>query len=294
MSKIDFSIYNKLFDFCMTNEYHFEDVKSLQQEFNIDEEYIQNMISLSKFIKNVKGEAKENIEHKYTDLLYDYKEILNQTSVLAQELNLNTSYELSILYTYLLWNGYFSQNCQMKYDMEKRLILCGLDSLSIMTGYGICLNFSNMLKDFLNHCGFDSAVISSNRMFWKNELMDHVFTLIKDNDKFYIFDSTNVLSLEPKKIDQAKIVVGKKIFKHKYKLYPYNSYYLNFDSKSIETLDDFRTTTDFESPYSKKDYLMTQKRCLELLQNNEHLLNNYYFTVRENIDYIANKVLLKK
>ena len=77
---------------------------------------------------------------------------------LALELGVSNSLQLSNLYTYLLWNGYLSKNKTNIYSEERKL-LEGLFFVDVMDGIGVCLNYADMLKDFLKACDHEAAVL---------------------------------------------------------------------------------------------------------------------------------------
>lgn len=184
-----------------------------------------------------------------------------------------------------MWNGYISKNQNFNYQIEKRALISGMYSFDIMNGNGVCLNFSDMLKDILIECGYNSSIllnkITSKEEIKKfyvpeierniikpyniitkamplvfkpiiNKIGNHAFNLIEDNGKLYIYDSTNLLFLQLDSTIVADILAGKGVFK----LTPYLSYILN-DSKERSTLDTLHTIDNFTSPYNRKDYIVT-------------------------------------
>lgn len=154
----------------------------------------------------------------------NYSKILNKFKVLVQELKLNNSLEISILYTYLMWNGYFSKDNKLFYKTQDRAIIQNNFSYDIMCGGAVCLNFSDMLKDILNECGYSSSILL-NRLIKERDLKkdyiplierniaktkfnfnllsvlvspltkkigNHAFNLIEENGQLYIYDPTNL------------------------------------------------------------------------------------------------------
>ena len=243
----------------------------------------------------------------------DYKEILRKTKLLSQELKLNNSLEISNLFTYLLWNGYFSKDKRLNFQSHDRLLLSGAYSQDIMNGHGVCLNFSDMLTDLLNEYDFSAATILNklptkphldyrpdierNRSKKKlsNSLIrmllipimknfpNHAFNLIKENNGLYIYDSTNLFISNLTSKNESIIITGV----GKIKLYPYFSYYINLDNKPVETLDFLHTTTNYESPYTKSDFIDTWEECLLLFTKNMGLLNDFYDEIYSNINKIT-------
>lgn len=88
-------------------------------------------------IKEIEENQKENtISMEY------YNQVLEKTVKLALELNLTKSLEYANLFTYLLWNGYFSLDKKFAFKIEDRLLSEGMYFLDIFKGNGVCLNIS--------------------------------------------------------------------------------------------------------------------------------------------------------
>ena len=176
-----------------------------------------------------------------------------------------------------------------------------------MAGIAVCLNFSEMLKDFLNTSGFNSITIISSDTY-KNLLLEkllikeakptHATNLILENGKMYIYDSINEQIFRIENNESAKIISGAYYYKYKYfglykyRLYPYESYRLNFNQKEIDILDIIHTTNHFDSPYNKENYKKTSENCIEIFKQNRQLISDYRDCTSENICNIANKLKL--
>lgn len=255
----------------------------------------------------VKKEKINSLTHN----LEKYKKILEITKLLSKELNLNNSLEISNLYTYLLWNGYFSKDKFLKHQNKGRIVIPGMYSEDIMSGIGTCLNFSDMLTDFLNEFEFSSATlinisdqnancnydvkIERNRSkihkkkqnkltfnyinLYKKIIGTHAFNLIKENDRFYIYDTTQLSAFKIKNKKKATIISGSG---YAY-LKPYTSYAYNFTQKAINVLNEFNNLKKFESPYDDIDFIETWEKCLELVSNNINLLNDFYNEIQSDI-----------
>ncbi len=299
MSLTSNSINDELFRKCMTYDYKgFDDFKDLFNDTNVNYNEIEDTFVLANSIKRIRRED-DNNRKKYIDLLSNYKNIINSASNLFKELNLNNSLEYSILYTYLLYSGYFSQNMDFKFQDEGRKTIPGLYAHDIMTGIGVCLNISDMLKDILNNSGFQSSIMANyeyqnNPIEWlkvmKEDSWNHAFNLIKENEKLYIYDPTNYRLIKIGNITTACSMDNK----NKYKLYPYGSYYVNTKQREIDLLDEFITTSNFNNYYNINDLNDAKNNCIESVRQNKSLLLDYYDSTKENVDFIANKLVLIK
>lgn len=280
-----------------------ERIRKLEGLSNNDVEKIADFADIA---KKMKEQANSNLE-TYSEFLFDYKRILEKTNILAQELKLTNSLEYSILFTYLIHKGYFSKHKTLNLQSNGRKNIPGLYQMDIMAGKGVCLNFSEMLKDLLNTSGFNSATImSSNR--YKDPLLrtilpeknraTHATNLILENDKMYIYDSINECIFKLENVNNAKIITGvdnykyRYIFLYKYQLYIYKSYFINYNPKEIGVLDILLRGKDFDFPYNKEDYKETRENCIELFKQNRQLISDYHDSTRENICTIANRLEL--
>ena len=282
-----------------------------------DVENIYKIYFLSLLIDRLKDMTNEKIKliEENTTSKENYKQILIKSKKLALELNLKNSLEISNLYTYLLWNGYFSKDKELKYQTHSRLLLPGMYSRDIMNGVGVCLNFSDMLSDFINE--FDdyssaSIINKMNKRCERNYKVDierkrgtekfysklltplvipitkkmgnHAYNLISEKGKLYIYDSTNLcISKLNSKYESSMLAgIGTSDIK------PYLSYWINNSDKSIKTLDLIHTTQEFKSLYTSKDFIITWEECLELFRDNKYLLDDFYDEINSNIINICN------
>lgn len=298
-----------VFKYCLS----FDNLNDCLDEIaKLDEEnynkYLKQII-LATAIKSYNDKSIE-IKNLFEDSQLNYKQILNKFKILTEELNLNNSLEISLLYTYLMWNGYFSKDKKLYYQIEKRVLMQGMYSYDIMNGNGVCLNFSEMLKDCLNECGYSSAILL-NKIENKKELKrdyapdikrnnikpglihktkvallkpitnktgNHAFNLVEDNGKLYIYDVTNLLVLELKNKEYANIITGQGNFK----LTPYLSYIFNIQNGE-NLINHLNTTTEFTTPYDRYNYIITAENCMQLFNKNKSLFDDYHDDINDDI-----------
>lgn len=79
--------------------------------------------------------------------------VLNIYKELSKELNINNTLDLSNFFTYLLWNGYFSQDKTHIFDDSLNNDNNQLKTIPVFKGRGTCLNYSTLQSNFLNICG---------------------------------------------------------------------------------------------------------------------------------------------
>lgn len=263
------------------------------------------------FIANTSTTMIRNNRRKYGEVMENYNELLSKISNLSKELNFQNSLELNILFSYLLWNGYLSKDKEYKFSSNDKKNIPGLFFSDIMDGRGVCLNNTEMLKDFLVFNGYSSAIVQNyynhkskinyeikirrenddietkekliEILFKKNA--NHVFNLIEDNEKTYIYDPTN-LSLHKVVNSYKSILINGS---GEFKLFPYRSY-MNCDGiEEIKLLDKLIKTKESPVSYTKEDFISTSEVDLELIRSSSYLIEKFYNEARQNIINISNE-----
>lgn len=193
------------------------DIEELKQYY-IKEYNCSNLI-LTLIYKQYNN--KKLLEELYKNSIDSYKQILETYKKLASELKITNSLDLSILYSYLLWNGYFSITHVHNYSLKNSLLLPGMP-FELMSGNGVCLHYATMLRDFLELNNIKTSTISSvinknsiietyqsnierriseklsNIMYTTFDIIkplvniygNHLITLIEDNKYLYVYDAT--------------------------------------------------------------------------------------------------------
>lgn len=243
-----------------------------------------------------------------------YNSILKKGIKLSQELGLSNSLELCILYTYLLWNGYFSTTKVKPFEGK---VVSNPFSYNDEKNIGICLNYSDLLKDFINMSKYSSAIIvnkpSNIKINYSPEIMRNIkvnmlkamkknlsfhanlcaSNLVIDKEGAYIYDPTNILLFELENVKKAKLINGEGMCK-------INSYYThiyNLSKKSKSTLDYMYFSDNLKSPYSRKDFIFSFEMCMELFKDNIKLIYDYYkdiYKELKNLNLKQEKYTLKK
>lgn len=94
------------------------------------------------------------------EVYYDsYFKIVNKTANLMKELNISDPFSATVIFEYLLWNGYLSKNKKLIYGISGRINNIVLTGADIMLGKSVCLNNADMLSDVLNAMGFESYIM---------------------------------------------------------------------------------------------------------------------------------------
>lgn len=239
----------------------------------------------------------------YSDVVGYYNCLLDNMKNLSKELNLENSLELSIFFSYLLWSGYLSKTKVNFFDKENRKNINGLFFADIMDGRGVCLNHSEMLKDFLNYCGYKCASVTNyhnsksikvvNSLDIERKFItesydrdkkiknkpNHVFNLIEDFGKLYVYDSTNFILEEVTSPYSANVINGS----GKTKMFPYDSFDFCITEDEVYVMDKLFMTDDSSSSYSKKDFVYFSSLCMDIIRKNSTLFEDFYAEVKPNI-----------
>lgn len=311
----------KIFKIFFHNNGNKEIIKQLQKEYTKNRYINSNNYHAMKegILANITACTIRKNRVYYSDIMEKYNVLLNKMSYLAKELHMQNSLELNILFSYLLWYGYLSKNKEYVFSSNHKKYIIGLFFTDIMDGTGVCLNNSEMLKDFLNLNGYTSAIIqnyyNSNskvnykinierkckeieqeeniiKKFFKRDA-NHVFNLIEENNKLYIFDPTNLLLHKLVNPYKSEMINGTGTFK----LYPYQSYMTCTNLNEVELLDKLITTDDYSSPFIKEDLISIAEINLEIIRNSTYLLEDFYIEVFPYIIGISeekNKILKRK
>lgn len=168
-----------------------------------------------------------NSKNKY-DALYNepYSRIVNKTvDLVLNELNISDPLDASIVFEYMLWNGFFSKNMDYSFSSIGRVNNTDNYAADIMLGRGVCLNNAIMLNDILQCMKITSSsiacscfgsrdqiykpdiqrkVINNERNFFIDKVLynifgksigNHVAVLIEYNDDLVVVDPTNLIFL---------------------------------------------------------------------------------------------------
>lgn len=243
-----------------------------------------------------------------------YNHILDKTKILANELKISNSLELSILFSYMLYNGYYSKTKEHKYKLEDRKPIYGFYSYDIFNGNGVCLNYSDMLTDILRFCGYEVAIIANmvhkvekpeykmnidrgmvepklnTKIFHKilgpisHLIGNHACTLIIDNGRPYIYDPTNLTMFDC----VSNRVANHSLGKGEILLKPYLSYAIN-DSEGLQALRDLAMTLKYDIPYNKDTFIRTSEKEIDKYNQNIYLFDCFHDDIKQDINTIVEK-----
>ena len=98
-----------------------------------NDDYIVQLMNLATEMIEIKMKVQHNtIDNEIKSVVQDYGIILDKFAQLCSLFDLSNSLETANLFTYLLWNGYFSQNKNFKYKGNGRLNAVNAYAFDIM------------------------------------------------------------------------------------------------------------------------------------------------------------------
>ena len=219
-----------------------------------------------------------------------YYDLLDRLKLLGDDLKLNDSLELSNLFTYMLWNGYFSKTHHHAYKTGGVFDLRQL-AFYIFEGYGVCMQYASMLTDFLNRSGIDSStLINYLKINDKIDLnlseLDRDIIGITYNDILYGMATkiSPIVGNHAVKDQRSGEVIDEK---GEIDFKPFFSYAMSLERKDTKALDALLTNDSFEKPVDVKLFEDTWNSNFELFENNKPLLEDFYTDSFENINYLS-------
>lgn len=296
----------------VTNEEIIDTLFLLAKATNLNSGLLRPLILLAMY------ENEQDYKEVYKESLVNYKKILQNYKQLASELNINSSLDLSNMFSVLLWNGYFSPTKEHVYKMKDRKTLPEMYSFDVLRGKGVCLAYSDFLSDFLNECNKNAAVIQCKvpktkklQFNYRPEIErnieigfleklysplisflahpiinisgNHAITLIDDEEKgLYGYDSTNLSALKITGLNTAEIINGK----GKFILKPNSSIVLSPNNDPKNLYEKLISTENHGEPFSRKEFIYSFEEIIELLQKNLFLLEAAYYNIHDELEQI--------
>ncbi|MBQ9834254.1 MAG: hypothetical protein IJO33_03580 [Bacilli bacterium] len=253
----------------------------------------------------------------YKESLVSYYKVLENYKLLARELNIDNSFDLSHLFSYLLWNGYYSVNKTHSYKLSERLLLPGLHSFDVIKGKGVCLAYAELLHNYLTVCGKNSSILncklptetniiscdyrpqierntnnnvsseSINKMLellFKrviNNFGNHAVNLIEENDRLFGYDVTNLFVLNIGEKNRASIINGKGIIELK----PLETLILNSNADPNK-LYELLVAGNLEQAFTRKEVIFSFENIMEIIANSISLLDDAYDNIHSELEFI--------
>ena len=197
--------------------------------------------------------------------------------------------------------------------MKNRTNIANFTFLDVIKGSGVCLNYSEYLQDYLLTCGKEASIllcevpkdksiqrdykpqIEQNYAKNKNELLklsilamlankllkidgNNAIALIKENDKMFAYDPTNLLVLNILNKDVGEIINGKG----------------NFKLLPMFTLIEELIKANYSRAFNRKEIIFSFENTMEHITDNIPLLDDTYDNVHNELQSLLDNYELLK
>lgn len=253
-----------------------------------------------------------------TDTYKYYLEILKKVAILSKELKLSNSFEVTLLFEYLLWGGYLSKDKQLVYSLNDKVNNPFLIGADIMKGKSVCINNVGMLRDILKELGKEAhllgcrfinvlenmdfgyclelerqSIISDDfkkrESFFDRKIIEnignHAVTLFKENGSYYLSDPTNLVFFNNTDFLKARCVGGN--IELELKLFS-TFLYEKLSHEEICNIIDFVCASKCNDNELTVNYINEiSESTLALCKDNSILLNDFYDDIKCDIDGVC-------
>lgn len=252
-----------------------------------------------------------------------YTNIIEKSAKLLKELNLNDPVEISVLYEYLLWNGYFSKDNNLSYSLSGRKNSLGLVGADIMNGKSVCLNNADMLTNLLQECDIEAYTVGCtvpagkdanfqynpdiernikepsyrdkisskiNNILHLDILGNHAVTCFKNGETYSASDPTSLAFLNFSELKKMKYVGSDLELDLKLWVMIVLNDFENYD-ELLKIIATIYLRSDLE-PLKLNNIKNISESVLEMCRNNKNLLNDFHSDIYDDINGVC-KTLTK-
>ncbi len=252
-----------------------------------------------------------------------YLNIVKNTARLMRELGSKDAVSASIIFEYLLWNGYLSKDRQLIYCESGRINNLAVSGADIMRGKSVCLNNAEMLTRVLDEMGLDATLIGCRVVPPKNAkreytppikrevikekhgllhrmigypitkaIGNHAVTLCGVGNAYCISDPTSLAFASITDFQKATYIgmAGLDM-----ELKPQLMFALNEGNKKecVETMIKTALLTD-RQPLNLEKVKFLYEGIVEGVDRQKHLLDDFHDSNREDIDVVCKTLKSKK
>lgn len=203
---------------------------------------------------------------QYQILKNIYNNVLDNYRILANELHISSTLELSHLFTYMLWNGYYSATKEHCYNIK------------------IEQNYAKNKNELLK---LSILAMLANKLLKIDG--NHAIALIKENDKMFAYDPTNLLVLNILNKDVGEIINGKGNFK----LLPMFTLNMLANLKSFPLIEEL-LKANYSHAFNRKEIIFSFENTMEHIMDNIPLLDDAYDNVHNELQSLLDNYELLK
>ena len=292
--------------------------KKEQEKYNnFNNFYIEPAVDMfNKIFSNAKEDTKK------MDFYEPYLNIIKKTSDLIKESNVSGPLQSSVLFEYLLWNGYLSKDNNLVFSTSDRILNLGLPGADIVRGKSVCLNNAMMLNEVLRESGFESYILGCNvdtslpkinleyrpniernvdeKTGLKYKVLssiakvtpikhvgNHAFTLINYDGKYVICDPTNLTFLENNGLFKANFVGADTEVVIK----PWVIFHNKIKHEDFHKLFNKLLEQSDESVLSLEKVRNFSEYVMEVCEESKPLFKDFHEDIKEDINIVANTLV---
>ena len=294
---------SKIFKDAVKNPYNYLCIGKETEELN--------------FLYQKRKEDTELVKHNYDtykSAIIESEKIYRMAAIIIKELGLvDNPTSQFIVFTYLLWNGYLSENKEYKYEDKNLHNIRGYEELDIISGHGNCRSNVNAMKKIFTFLGYNVyTLINSTSLYYtdyainygndntkltdgrihnedadESPIGNHANLLLEKNNNYYIYDPTNNL------IFKVNAPLTADLYNGCGKCYIKPWGFIIFDHFDVEkTLDIL-----FKIKSQNKENFLTKEEIVEITLNtfsrikqNKTIISDFYSLIKPSIKYIKSKI----
>lgn len=264
-----------------------------------------------------KAFQQEREKVKNEEYYESYFNVVKNVASLIKELKLSDPFAASIVFEYLLWNGYLSKDKKLVYSMQNRINNIVLTGADIMRGKSVCLNNAAMFTDVLERLDVEAYLLtclidintplemkykpSIQRNVVKPSFMsetlskflnllpiknigNHAVTLFSSKDLWYISDPTNLTFMEIDDFLHARMCNSD----ISVKLKPWSMLMLdNIDPKEFKNIVLKTFLLSDSSKINDHALEILYEKIIEFLNEQKSLLNDFHDNIDNDIDTVC-------
>lgn len=292
-------------------------VEEVEKIKNFSEFYSDSFIDV---LHRVYQDSIKEVEQE--DYYQSYLKICNNTATLMRDLGIDDPMLASSVFSYLLWNGYFSKDRYFVFSQSNRVSNLGALGADIMRGRSVCINNARMLTRVLVDMGVDAHLMGcsvsnanldsvyrpdierkiDNHVKLRDKLLgavfgrilknfgNHAVTMFDSDGTYFVNDPTNLAFANFSGFLQGQYVESNVSFDYK-----------PWIMLLVEDIDADRFRHIMEQSFVMSKYVsltpdivrLVYESSIDICQSNSFLLDDFYADNIKNIETVC-KTLKRK
>ena len=287
------------FEYLLSNDVNKDDLKKIYSSVGFKDKLNLRLFRVYFSINNLKNifdnsrKMGEKVDNS-SDVDERYNNIIKEFVSFSREAGCSSSLEMGMLFSLLVEKGvFFNIDKKNESDSDNDVDYFGRYSIKLFHGDGVCLNYSDMLKDIYRYAGYDAANMlnSFSAIDDYDKNFNHVVTLVMDADKPYLFDSMYSTMFNCCNSEKAINVGGR----GNLILSPYlSSCFFANDKEGFKVVKDFCLKKDYSSLYNRSNLFEVYFKCRTIIDMNEELVEDFANRIKGDVGDIVSFTKVKK